>query len=946
MLVTKNGFSTGTSKPLLLITLHILMHDCVSDIKPAIKMQEPDHQGALSSDQMARLVKEPHSDPLDYAFGILYNFITQTTEDVMTELVKVLYSQPCIKSHGGKQTIHSYCKFRLKWTEEKIRTVFGTSPHLMQNLQTQKNIDTDFAYKVIIEFCGTAVQLLNKDIQDYIYQLPYYKYRVCRKYGSIVDDLKIVAKQFSQTILAIHTHMLMVYENCEKHFTENKFFVSGAEEAIWNKLDISDQASLSEDDFKRFRDDVSVQRLIKVQRSLCKYYSRLDISNPVLFQDKCWYENYKSGEIQNSLAKDFFIPLKRRERGVKVHLKELLQDTNPLGDVEEMVVTGLIVVGESGSGKTTLCYHLVYDWYKKLNIVTMLGSFDLVFFFECCKVRNMQLEDAVKQQMLETSLGDVDLKAFLKDLNVLFIVDGFDEGSVKDAPIMNEIWTQYSNKRILITTAPQSLAEVEGRMLNFNVRFTTVTICELDDKTRVDLLKTGFFKKVKDISAASSICDELIATHHQGDWRVVDHLGLPITAAMCMAKWASSEVPNFKCATEFLLSLFALDDKSTVQTGLTSEFTDVLQAQLPSLIGNLAWQLLIQNRRTILSDTHNKLTADVELSSWLLHLKVDPSEVLMSVFTCTFDHSTSPPGRHYSFVSRQQQVFFAARYLAESIQTQKMKVPDLHTHIDRLKDHPQLLTFLIGNLVLQNADRMIVQEVINFISELDFANKDFKYWWHFYEESCGHEEVSLFLASKLPMLWELDELTVVPAFRLLTCVPVQLISINIDIPNNVDPFDIPHFLPIMEKLPCSLRDRHNAKNPIQVELHFWNHVEFGKSSKPSDRFLNALQDWGTLTNFTGELGMDGWKVPDRRCNIRNMRVRLRSVEAAKNLSIITNRVPRICKKVRISVDFPEGCALDNLPRIKLGSTEISFQDINEQNQQWIMNIIHRIADRE
>ena len=101
-----------------------------------------------------------------------------------------------------------------------------------------------------------------------------------------------------------------------------------------------------------------------------------------------------------------------------------------LVDGVEMATTtsprNILIQSVAGGGKSTLCNRLAYLWANNSAEIQRLDNFDLVFLI---KVNLIQLDDrSISDYINNELLSDVgDICDVIKDLRMLFIVDGYDE---------------------------------------------------------------------------------------------------------------------------------------------------------------------------------------------------------------------------------------------------------------------------------------------------------------------------------------------------------------------------------------------------------------------------------------------------------------------------------------------------------------------------------------
>ena len=123
--------------------------------------------------------------------------------------------------------------------------------------------------------------------------------------------------------------------------------------------------------------------------------------------------------------------------------------------VEKMTTTSprnILIQSVAGGGKTTLCNRLAYLWANNSAEIQRLDNFDLVFLI---KVNLIQPEDkSIYEYIHRELLSDVDnICVAIKDLRMLFIVDGYDELSNK-ANVVEDLLAKHvcPQSTVILTT--------------------------------------------------------------------------------------------------------------------------------------------------------------------------------------------------------------------------------------------------------------------------------------------------------------------------------------------------------------------------------------------------------------------------------------------------------------------------------------------------------------
>ena len=102
--------------------------------------------------------------------------------------------------------------------------------------------------------------------------------------------------------------------------------------------------------------------------------------------------------------------------------------------VEKMTTTSprnILIHSVAGGGKSTLCNRLAYLWANNSAEIQRLDNFDLVFLIEVNLIQpdDKSIYDYINNELL-SDVGNI--SDVIKDLRMLFIVDGYDELSGKD----------------------------------------------------------------------------------------------------------------------------------------------------------------------------------------------------------------------------------------------------------------------------------------------------------------------------------------------------------------------------------------------------------------------------------------------------------------------------------------------------------------------------------
>ncbi|XP_018027478.1 uncharacterized protein LOC108682750 [Hyalella azteca] len=147
----------------------------------------------------------------------------------------------------------------------------------------------------------------------------------------------------------------------------------------------------------------------------------------------------------------------------------------------------IIVVGVVGAGKTNVLKNIALQFSAlPSNIPDFLKGFEVLVYIEC-RDRTMSSLQQVFMEHFEGLFTEPGEKASVlqavKQLHVLFLVDGFDEVNDMSMTVLRELlktkW--HSNSRILITSRPQAFKEVKTFVTNNDATFNEYRIAPLSE---------------------------------------------------------------------------------------------------------------------------------------------------------------------------------------------------------------------------------------------------------------------------------------------------------------------------------------------------------------------------------------------------------------------------------------------------------------------------------
>ncbi|XP_067130110.1 NACHT, LRR and PYD domains-containing protein 2-like [Centruroides vittatus] len=167
------------------------------------------------------------------------------------------------------------------------------------------------------------------------------------------------------------------------------------------------------------------------------------------------------GKRNDFPLKDYFVELTvekadafGNKSGEKISLNEIFA-------IQQDGHQTILVTGDPGYGKSTLCKKIAYDWAS----TDYLRHFELTFLVILRELGDKSVTDALVDNILE--LTDKNWTLQDKNLNVLVILDGFDEIVDKSKIIKfirKESFDISRTMTILITSRPQAAEEIREDM--------------------------------------------------------------------------------------------------------------------------------------------------------------------------------------------------------------------------------------------------------------------------------------------------------------------------------------------------------------------------------------------------------------------------------------------------------------------------------------------------
>ena len=303
----------------------------------------------------------------------------------------------------------------------------------------------------------------------------------------------------------------------------------------------------------------------------------------------------------------------------------------------------VLIEGKPGMGKTTYCKKLVYDWASGNQQDDCFPKFEAVLFLKC---RDMQsdLWKAIDDQLLPREVEEDVRDRFFKFIcqnqsHVLLVLDGLDEVPTSKLPVFTEI----IQGRVLPKCRLVATARHEA---GIKVRIHSDTLLEIEGFTEEDARKFIF----KYFKTSEELAQELLSKL-ESDENLKDMAANPLnTALLCLVCEEYRGVFPERRTQLYVEIIQCILRRYRRKKGLSEMNEDLIELYESALkhLGRIALHGLLQDK------------LDFEESELQSHADYLPGFGFLSVQT---GGSKLRPSRHYSFLHKSFQEWFAALYL-------------------------------------------------------------------------------------------------------------------------------------------------------------------------------------------------------------------------------------------------------------------------------------------
>lgn len=873
-----------------------------------------------------------HHDP-----STLHKCVRIVCRRAIREVVRELYSDERMNTSFGTMPVAERCK------QNDTLPILGPvhRPLLHCNIM-ENDFDVCFGYEVLTKVCVSLYLTLSEKCRAGIRKLCELVTEVVLGHAEGWVDAAPLLRSFRLALEAVYKGISQAFHEefyDRLHVTEHEIDNILASE----DQDKEEECLLSEDDIEKYR---TLRMAVKGYQELEEQYQALWNLNPFAWEERERYNGLIRSDPSYFHLANIFTEPDIRIGEETVPLKNLLSR----GDAKQKehgAPAALLLNGLAGTGKTAVCRYIIHRWLKGGAGMDCLARTALVLLVDVRRVRSSRLKEFLLDQLLPLTCAGLDadhIISTLKELNVLFLIDGYDETSRVSSDLVEEIFAKFSDKRILVTTRPELHRDVVCLAKRHNKDLVSLQIRGFDDKRREEFSAKVFrFFNTDEITWNQEWKEYLMYSRGQSEI-LHQYMNMPLMCAQLVFLWTHG-LETLTATTGLFQEIYYLLHVKLAER-LSKDFIGV--SDLPLILdrlllslGEQAWAMLRQGSAVASDEICEKLEAECKGKG----IKV--VELLSGFHLCHLDEDPEVWKLKVAFQHPIHARYLAATYLADCIQKNRMTVASIGSQVDECPKLEELLTFLAGRLAAMNILTVSgVNDIFNIMKKVHIEPTNFNFWWSMFSESQNHPQVGTIIAQKLPRkAWQLNQNNVTSALQLLSLTPVRINGLTIDISSIVEPHEIPGFLDSLEGVGQHVKKR--QRKLIKVELFLWRHAADGHNNTSGD-FIKALYLWGNLTSFSGGIGRQA-EVEDlltRFPNLRTIKVRISTTGAFRALSNSLKKIHKSVKTLCVTLTLPPDSLPEELSELKHnGNLEIHLVGMTDARREWLVNVVRIVGGR-
>lgn len=882
----------------------------------------------------------------DVNFGRLFKAATQTSKRVLKAVFLLLLPRIRVAEISCfPSSIADYCRLVLRWSNSKFRCSFNAEE---RTLLHQPVNETDMDVSLLSKLFFKLLEDLNvpESLWCAMKNLKNVRNRVCHEHLMLdeeqlsenLSDLKAIYK-------ALLDQMMEIFAIEVDHL--KKEFYAEVDEIMSMSVPV---ASEYFDKVKQFRIELVGQFISQSQLELMEYYSKLKILNPFTWLSSNTFPQLQVGRI--------FTPLLITEQTRKVETAALLTTEVLSTDTEEnsgVLPHVLVLAGIAGCGKTSLCRYLLHDWHTKEGSVACLRSVDVLLYIEARNVTSPSLATFLRKALLPktcSNFEDKDILQVLRQVAVLYIIDGMDEATVDARELLNDVFSLAGDARVLVTTRPEFTSSITQLAERHHLSKMTFKIHGFSEKGRRSFVTRVFAAFVPDEAARQCQEREFLMFLKTSCQSLVGHLKLPLTLALLVCLWRSDKtrIANITSATRLYSEIFKLcTSKMATRLHNSAEplldLQDFVQSWLIAL-GQEAYRMLEEGRLIIDGDTQRQLGTLCE-GKGLARV-----QVFSTFLQCEVSVGLLGVCHNFSFVHKSQMEYLAALYiyheLVKDLSHSKESVKDMLAKFkifERSKSQENrsgigdiilfsgwgakwvnTWLFVVGHLCMGARVDNVLQAVLDTILSVRSVTHNDITMWRLVEESGRHpivkQRVGATMNKKLnwrptevelcdatnPVLMLMLHTTFTPQAVYLRVIGSQHGTLLVDEDGHSRRVSYHNLQPI---LTC-LSQRPSCKVFLRLDEQYYT---WG-GEETADELLKALQPQGNVVTLMGHLGSQGASALSTVREIGELQVRISKVSALKELANgLLGRQGSHVGRLTLRLDLPIDSLTPALPRL-------------------------------
>ncbi|XP_018018747.1 uncharacterized protein LOC108675263 isoform X2 [Hyalella azteca] len=850
----------------------------------------------------------------------VFMFITGPATRLFKEIFDEVYSHPDMKSDGGMLSINDcFAKVMVgSKTKMKPKNIFGqdNGQFIIPNIKNEK-LDISFYYAGIVKFCSNVYdKMFSVATKNLLEELKKRRNLVSHNGGDprsedeIMDDLEKLCNELMDSAEKDLSSM---------NIAKARIDIIDSMKSVKNepiKIDVylKEKATF----FEKIENKFIQESQYHLQKE-CQFGRAVDPFVKLVHQHNLDYGT------EHPIVDVFTAPLIVDENKGRIDHRSILECLNTQGKVPKVV----IISGLGGSGKSTLCHIIFEEWRnkaKKQTTIELIDMFDLVVYIEMKKTKSKKFLDFLRKEYLVDQMVYVDKDLvfyLLNSLNLLFIIDGYDEKNEDNGEkLVSDIASYLPKSRVIITTRPEFQDDCSKI---FNSTTSAPLVLEGFGPSERKVFASKVMNLVeKDPKLALERVKEFNSFIARKASTLSTHLKLPLTMALLIFLWLEkrnnpSVMEAINTATQLYFQLFEMLKEKLIKirvhlkTGYSNdeELDEVLQA-----LKRVAFKQLVEDHSNELLLTPDNVA---EVKDRCVQAKLEPGEILSAFLVYDIIQKSAKASKKddlYSFFHRTQMEYFSAESVANNV---VKRVGNLEEQFPRTSTHrrkvQEVFPFLAGCLArLGQLDRHC-DNLLTLCKEVQIPLSKYDFWFSLLHETEARDVIGQGLSYNETMaeklanhisdeMWSLNSETLVPGLKLLThCPDIHVDELTIDLRVIDDPKKISELNATLTALQNKMdREAKHGEAKVKLVLKILHHLH-DDANHFSDSYLKFFENWTSLVEFEGHIGekevpklRDCKRVATKVCSMRAFNAITEHAARMKNLTKLVLKIDLVNAK--------------------------------------------------